>query len=124
MFVAPGYANPPGAAVAVGWYVGTAIGTVIYDAFDTQIQDMLDSVLKDSPKTEEETKTETERKEKRQQKEHDRYHEVCDKRAPSGLDPCQLAKWRYKQLSECLWLRIEWERRWAPFQSTRDKLNR
>ena len=41
------------------------------------------------------------------------YHRACDRPPPPGLDPCQEAKWRYRQALKCQRLREEWEERWG-----------
>jgi RHS repeat-associated protein len=45
------------------------------------------------------------------------YHNTCDKPPPPNLDPCELARWHYRQGMSCQKKRQEWEERWGNAQS-------
>ncbi|AWF81748.1 hypothetical protein BTJ40_13440 [Microbulbifer sp. A4B17] len=45
--------------------------------------------------------------------EHKKYHQVCDRKSPQGLPPCEEASWKYRQAIACLQAREAWEARWG-----------
>ncbi len=41
------------------------------------------------------------------------YHKICDRPPPENLDPCELARWQYRQAKMCYEMRENWETRWG-----------
>jgi RHS repeat-associated protein len=44
---------------------------------------------------------------------HANYHRTCDRKPPSNLTPCELARWNRRQAQSCFDKRSEWEERWG-----------
>jgi len=51
------------------------------------------------------------------QQDHANYHRTCDRQPPPGLDPCEEAKWQYRQALSCQSKRKKWEDRWGTASS-------
>jgi RHS repeat-associated protein len=73
--------TPAEAAVTLDWIAATAIGTWIYNSNADSIQSGIDAALGYWDTIE-------------KQLDFERYHRACDRPPPSGLNPCELAKWR------------------------------
>jgi hypothetical protein len=50
---------------------------------------------------------------------HKNYHRACDRPPPPGLDPCEEARWRYRQAMKCQRLRQDWEDRWGTSETAK-----
>ncbi|WHI46766.1 hypothetical protein [Microbulbifer sp. VAAF005] len=44
---------------------------------------------------------------------HKKYHQICDRKSPQGLQPCEEANWKFKQAKACLQAREAWEAQWG-----------
>jgi len=111
-FVAPGLPGPT-AAVTVAWYGGYAIGTGIYAAYSNQIGNALDRVTGRTAAWDEIQK----------QLDHTNYHRACDRPPPPGLNPCEEARWQYRQAMKCQSLRQDWQARWGTPESAEPHQN-
>jgi RHS repeat-associated protein len=117
---AAGAAEIGGAAVAGVAAAGIATaGLVGYDAYQ------LEKIHELNKQT-----AEAERYAEQKKQDHDRYHKRCDEPPPTGLTPCELAKWKLQKALDCKKLRDDFADKYyngafnKGHQKTMDDLNK
>jgi RHS repeat-associated protein len=100
--------NPAWAARA-GWSIGQAVNYGINYALVASTGLTLGSWLYDVMHRDDVTNWDEVQKDI----DHKNYHRTCDQKPPPGLNPCQEARWRYRQAKACMRKRKDWEDRWG-----------
>ena len=100
-------ANPLLCGGAAAGAAGFAVGTWVYPTIENPLRKAIDwCTLKTSPWDDLQKGID-----------NTNYHSTCDRKPPSNLTPCELAKWDRRQAQSCYNKRLAWEERWGNARS-------